>query len=120
MISGIAMVIRREQVKALGEHCAEKRVEEMANRIRADFKREVAGINPDDFSRTVKRLVAKMRSLGFRQQPYIYRLVCWGVFLGDDYLHTLGDGSLADVVLSDAAERERFDKIVAVLTASPE
>lgn len=50
------------------------------------------------------------------QLPYLYRLVCWGLFLGDDFLEGFGDGSLINVALSNAGECERFDQIAGRMT----
>src|SRR4051812_14727944 len=114
------MVIRRRQIEALGEHFVQKRAVQMADRIRVDFRNELATVNPQEFCRKVERLVANMRAHGFRQQPYLYRLISWGVFLGDDYLSTYADGSLLEIVSSNAPEDERFKKIVEVLTRNPD
>lgn len=65
VLSFRSMIIRREQMDVLAEHYARARICEMAERIRADFRKELAGVNHDDFHSQVERLVRKMRGYGF-------------------------------------------------------
>ena len=54
---------------------------------------------------------------GFRDGAHVYRLVAWGLFLGDAYLEELRDGELAAISSLEAPEAERFKRIRALITS---
>lgn len=76
--------------------------------LRRDFAAELSGVDDADLTRRVERLLARFHALDFHAGEHLYRLVAWGLFLGEDFLETHG---LDQVARADAPEDERFKAI---------
>ncbi len=108
--------ISKEQMYKLGHAVLLQRSEQFARLLRRDFAVELAEVEERVLRDRVSGLIEKFYQLRFKESQHLYRLVAWGLFLGDDYLEQHDSNALIAIARSGTPEEERFQKIRAILT----
>jgi hypothetical protein len=102
--------LRPEQIEVLRSAVVEERMRSMAERLRADFKAELADRDASEVLDSVRATVHRMRAYGFRSTAHLYRLAAWGLFFGPDYEARLGDRRLERICRENIPEDEKFKR----------
>ncbi len=87
---------------------AAERRKRMADRIQADFSRELEHRPRKAIEAAVEHAVQRFETYGFRKHAYLHFFAAWTVFYGPDFEKRDPAGRLEEICLSSAPETERF------------